>query len=111
MAVFASNEHGVSEACRAFDVSRATFYRHQSPKEKEPMNSPRHHRALSEDEENVVLDLLNSTRFEDDAVPQVYAKLLDDGLYYASQRTMYRILEKNAAVRERRDQCTHPKHD
>lgn len=74
------------------------------------MDSSKHHRALTEDEENVVLDLLNSERFEDDAVPQVYAKLLDEGLYYASQRTMYRILEKNEAVRERRDQCTHPEY-
>lgn len=39
---------------------------------------------------------------------QVYATLLDEGLYLCSERTMYRILADNAEVRERRDQLRHP---
>jgi len=38
----------------------------------------------------------------------VYATLLDEGTYLASQRTMYRILAASAEVRERRDQLRHP---
>ena len=39
---------------------------------------------------------------------QVYATLLDEGRYLASERTMYRILAQYNEVRERRDQLTHP---
>jgi putative transposase len=39
---------------------------------------------------------------------EVYATLLDDGQYLCSVRTMYRILEENAAVKERRNQLRHP---
>jgi putative transposase len=38
----------------------------------------------------------------------VYATLLDEGMYLASQRTMYRILAAAAEVRERRNQLRHP---
>jgi putative transposase len=56
----------------------------------------------------VVLDHLNSERFADAAVPQVHATLLDEGRYFCSQRTMYRILDREGQVRERRDQLRHP---
>ena len=42
------------------------------------------------------------------AVPQVYAQLLDKGRFLCSIRTMYRILQKQHGVRERRDQLRHP---
>ena len=38
----------------------------------------------------------------------MYATLLDEGTYLASERTMYRILEAHAEVRERRAQARHP---
>ena len=39
----------------------------------------------------------------------MYATLLDEGTYLASERTMYRLLAaKHGGVRERRDQLTHP---
>jgi putative transposase len=38
----------------------------------------------------------------------VWATLLDEGSYLASERTMYRLLAANGEVRERRDQLTHP---
>jgi putative transposase len=55
-----------------------------------------------------VLDLLHEPRFVDLAPAQVYAGLLDDERYVCSERTMYRILEANQEVRERRDQRRHP---
>ena len=41
---------------------------------------------------------------------QVWAQLLDEGRYLCSVRTMYRILEENQAVRERRNQLRHPEY-
>jgi len=49
-----------------------------------------------------------SEEFMDKAPPEVYAALLDRGQYLCSIRTMYRILEVNQEVRERRDQLRHP---
>ena len=53
-------------------------------------------------------DTLNSDRFMDKAPREVYATLLDNGEYLCSVRTMYRILHEEKAVRERRNQLTHP---
>jgi putative transposase len=65
---------------------------------------------LPEPERQTVLSVLNSERFADLAPRQVYATLLDEGLYLSSVRTMYRILEENGEVRERRDQLRHPEY-
>ena len=62
------------------------------------------HRALSERERQEVLDLLHGERFVDQAPAQVAAALLDDERYLCSVRTMYRILDANHEVRERRNQ-------
>jgi len=55
-----------------------------------------------------VLDLLHAPRFADQAPAEIYATLLDEGVYCCSIRTMYRILEQNGEVRERRQQLRHP---
>jgi putative transposase len=55
-----------------------------------------------------VLDVLHSERFADQAPAEVYASLLDDGIYLCSMRTMYRLLAEAGEVRERRDQLRHP---
>jgi len=55
-----------------------------------------------------VLEVLHSERFIDVAPPEVYATLLDEGIYLASVPTMYRILRSVDEVRERRRQATHP---
>jgi hypothetical protein len=56
-----------------------------------------------------VLEVLHCERFVDSSPAQVWATLLDEGTYLASERTMYRLLEaKHGGVRERRDQLTHP---
>ena len=66
------------------------------------------HRALGEAERGQVLDLLHSERFVDQAPTQVCAALLDEDRYLCSVRTMYRILDANQEVRERRNQRRHP---
>jgi putative transposase len=66
-------------------------------------------RALSEREREAVLAELHSERFLDASPAQVWATLLDEGRYLASQRTMYRLLaQRHGGVRDRRDQLTHP---
>jgi putative transposase len=55
-----------------------------------------------------VRDVLNSERFQDCAPRQVYATLLDEGIYLCHWRSMYRILAEYGEVRERRNQLRHP---
>jgi putative transposase len=55
-----------------------------------------------------MLDLLRTPRFVDLAPAEIYATLLDEGVYLCSIRTMYRILAENGEIRERRDQLRHP---
>ncbi len=52
--------------------------------------------------------MLDSDRFADKSPAQVYAILLDEGIYLASIRTMYRVLALADQVRERRAQAQHP---
>jgi putative transposase len=55
-----------------------------------------------------VLDVLHSDRFVDTAPREVVATLLDEDQYVCSERTMYRILEQEHEVLERRNQLRHP---
>ena len=48
--------------------------------------------ALTAAEQAALLALLDSERFADKSPAQVYAILLDDGIYLASIRTMYRVM-------------------
>ena len=57
-----------------------------------------------------MLAALHEPRFADLAPAEVYATLLDEGIYLCSERTMYRVLAENAEVRERRNQLRHPDH-
>jgi len=103
----AADDIGVAAACEALGVVRASFYRWCAPIHG-PHPLPSYPRALTPDEEANVLALLHEERFADKAPAEVYAKLLDAGTYVCSVATMYRILHKNAEVRDRRDQLRHP---
>jgi putative transposase len=73
-----------------------------------PPTSRSHPRALSMAEQQAVRDVLHSDRFQDAAPAAVYATLLDEGTYLASERTMYRLLAASGETRSRRDQLVHP---
>ena len=103
-----ASQVGVAPACRALGVSRATFYRRRRPRSGRQQPPPQPVRALVQTERQHVLDALTSPRFVDRSPAEVVATLLDEGRYLCSERTMYRILAANRAVRERRDQRTHP---
>ncbi len=100
---------GIVAACAALCVSRASYYRAQKPRP-EPRPRPRPARALSDVERARVLALLDSDECMDLAPAQVYAKLLEDGEYLCSTRTMYRVLAEHDQVRERRAQARHPEY-
>src|SRR3954465_8801112 len=114
-------------ACTALGLSRATVQRRRarltpspaepappprpprlpgSPADRAPRPSPP--RALTAEERQTVLDRLREPRFADLAPAEVYATLLDEGVYLCSIRTLYRILDDHDEVRERRDQLRHP---
>jgi putative transposase len=101
---------GTRPACRALGVAPATIYRRRRPPAPRPPRPRRlPARALSGEERQAVLAELHSERFVDCSPAQVWATLLDEGRYLASERTMYRLLAAaHGSVRERRDQLTHP---
>jgi putative transposase len=126
---------GVTAACEAVGVARASFYRRERGQVERlaarPAPSLRHEgaagerseqsvpdsslvlprvhpRALSAAEQEAVLAVLHSPRFQDAAPATVYATLLDEQVYLASERTMYRLLAAEGETRPRRDQLVHP---
>ena len=77
-------------ACAALGLSRASVHRRrtrltQPPAEPAPRPSPP--RALTAEERLTVLDRLREPRFADLAPAEVYATLLDEGVYLCSIRT------------------------
>ena len=106
-----SSDIGIKSACASLDIPRSGFYRMQARKNAPPMEPtkrPSPPRALSSDERQDVLDVLHSERFVDKAPQEIYATILDEGTYHCSISTMYRILDANQEVKERRNQLSHP---
>ena len=100
-----------SAACAAFGVSRASVHRlrvRSALPPAPPRPRPTPERALGADQRRAVLDLLRAPHFVDLAPAEIYATLLDQGVYHCSIRTMYRILGEHGEVRERRRQLRHP---
>ena len=101
----------MAAACAALGVSRASVQRRRARLTTPPMAlrpRPRPARALSKAQQQAVLELLHAPRFADQAPAEIYASLLDEGVYHCSIRTMYRLLGQNGEIRERRAQLRHP---
>ena len=99
----------MKKACELTGKSRATVYRRRHGirsgcRERRPA-APN---ALSAGERDELLAVLDSPRFADKAPRQVWAILIDEGIYLASVSTMYRLLREAGQVRERRAQAAHP---
>ena len=106
-------EIGLAPACAALRINRAGIYRQDARRRRlsaprPPTPRPRAPLAFSETERHALLDILYSERFADCAPRTVYARLLDDGRYVGSVRTMYRLLATVGGSRERRHQRVHP---
>jgi putative transposase len=96
-------------ACALLGASRATLYRRRNPPTRPaPAPRPEPPNKLSETERQQILTELRSEQYCDLAPAQVWARLLDDGIYLCSIRTMYRLLAIAGENRERRRQRTHP---
>ena len=93
----------LQRACAALGMPRATLYRQGKPKANAPTGALRRSpRRLSDAERQAVLDVLHEPRFADQPPAQVYAKLLDEGRYLCSIRTMHRLLAREGESGERR---------
>ena len=100
----------IAAVCGALGVSRASFHRRQAIQKHPPIapSPPKSARALTSAERRGLLDLLRAPNFVDLAPAEIYASLLDRGVYLCSIRTMYRVLNAHGEVRERRRQLRHP---
>jgi putative transposase len=111
-ALILCDDTGKKPACEAFNIPRASFYRYLN-KKNQPQDSNRERSkpplALSLIEKKSVLDTLYSERFQDKTPYEVYATLLDEGVYQCSISTMYRILnDEHGKVEDRRRQVKRP---
>ncbi|CAI7976125.1 transposase [Frankia sp. Hr75.2] len=101
----------MTQACALTGRSRATHYRHSAPGGR--LHGPWLARTpppgtLTDTERAQVLAVLTSPAYQDLAIPQVWARELDEGRYWCSMSTMYRIARTAGQSRERRAQATHP---
>lgn len=100
-----TEKFSITQLCKLLGISRSSWYYSQKPKGPDRRTPPR---KLTSVERTNVLSVLNSERFQDDAVPSVYSTLLDKGEYLCSPSTMYRILKAEKQVKQRRHERKHP---
>jgi putative transposase len=106
---------GVKAACRAFAFNPGYVYRDRARQRGVFTRHliavrPRPPLAFSIAEQDHLLGILDGERFADTAPATIYATLLDEGHYYGSVRTMYRLLAAQNQAGERRRQRRHPEY-
>lgn len=95
----------VNAACAALGLSRATVYRSTSPDTPPAVRERRANpRRLSDDERKAIVDVMHGPEFVDQPPMEVFGKLLSQGIYLASIRTIYRVLAALGETKERRNQ-------
>lgn len=97
------------QACRLVGQSRASYYRHLAPRPAAtPIPQAERHQpnALTTDERDAVLAILNSDEYADLAVCQAFYRHWDTGNYVASKSSWYRIARAEGQVGDRRAQAT-----
>ena len=100
-------------ACTLTGRARASHYRRLRPPPARRPPIPQAERraptqALSPDERAAVLGVLNTVGNADLSIGQVWFRELDEGRYWCSLSSMYRIARAAGQTRERRSQATHP---
>ena len=88
------------------NLPRSTLYRHRTPRLCQARPAPAW--SLSETERQQAFHLLHQERFIDLSVAEIYATLLDEGIYIASIRTLQRLLSSQQELTERRALRRHP---
>jgi putative transposase len=96
---------GVRAACDAFCLPKSTFYHRNKTKKMKTAGKRKREPdfAYSSAEKEEILSLLCSEKYCDLTPYEIYYNLLDEGKYYCSIRTMYRILKSKDMSRERRN--------
>ncbi|WP_255713779.1 IS3 family transposase [Subtercola endophyticus] len=102
----------VSAACAAAGVPRASWYRrrhrprgHRAPVPQSDRFQPA---ALSVQERARIVAYLCDEEYADLSVTAVFYRLLDEGIYIASQSSWHRIARQRQLTGDRRRQATHP---
>ena len=97
-------------ACQLVGRARATHHRQANPAPRihGPWPKAQHPAELSPTERAGVLEVLNREEYANLSPTQVYIRELDEGRYWCSQRTMYRVLASAKLGGDRRRQATHP---
>ncbi|NQV19383.1 MAG: IS3 family transposase, partial [Armatimonadetes bacterium] len=100
-----SDRVGTKTSCDVFGLPRSSYYYRQNPVAKNVSCSNRKlpDFAYSSQEKQEILNVLNSDIYMNQTPYEIYASRLDKGEYLSSVRTMYRILNDNYQVKERRN--------
>jgi transposase InsO family protein len=96
------------DAAAMTGIARSSADRDRRRPSPSPAPRPVPANALTVAERQPVLTLLDSPQFVDAAPAQIYAALLEQGVYVGSIATMYRILREHRQVTERRRPTRHP---
>jgi len=96
--------------CKALKLSRATYYRAVSPPQPAaPPVEKRVPRRIPDPERDRIFALVCQPDYAELPPAQICARMLEAGTVLCSERSMYRILHENRAIRERRTQREHPR--
>ena len=93
----------VKKACEALEVSFNSYLRWRSGKTADLRKGAKKTvpRKLQEDETRRFYDAANTAEYRDQTPGQIVASLLEKGIYYGSESTLYRILKAKNALQSR----------
>jgi transposase InsO family protein len=85
------------KACETIDLSMRTLQRwKRSPLKCDQRKGPKVYRhALSKAEKDLILEICNEESYRNLSPSQIVPKLADQGIYIASERSFYRVLNEN----------------
>jgi len=99
----------LTRACMALGLNRSTVYKHhkRAANDTPPQRcrkSSAQPKALTAQEREAVIKVLNSEQYADQPPKEVYQRLLENGQYLCSVSTMYRLQRERDECGERRQQ-------
>gem|GEM_PF-4197048 len=98
--------HQAPYGLRRGEVAGLTWSNIDGPRQARAV--PENGQALSQAEREAVLTLINTEAYADLSIGQIWARELDEGRYWCSASTMYRIARAAGQSRERRRLATYP---
>jgi len=100
-----STKVGTKRACNGFGIPRSSYYYWKNQDTKSVLYGEKRlpDFAYSLAERQEILNVMNSDIYMNQTPYEIYASKLDEGEYLCSVRTMYRILQENDQVKERRN--------